>query len=194
MIDEETGKFTVELARDIIERHLKDEKIDIEDYPKKLDKKKGIFVTLNKNGELRGCIGIPEAHKSAIDNINEASKSVCNDPRFPPLSKEEIDEITVEVSILTKPEKIQGNEENEILQEINSREDGLILENGHNKGLFLPQVWEKIPNKRDFLGQLCFKGGLSDPSTWLSDESDLYKFQVQAFKEEEPNGKIIEER
>lgn len=192
MVNEETGKFTVKLVRSIIKSHLKNDQINIENYPSELNKERGLFVTLEKNGELRGCIGIPEPKKSMIENIKEASKSVCNDPRFPPLSKGELDEITVEVSILTEPEKMKHNKEDKILDNIEINKDGLILEQGHNKGLFLPQVWEKVPNKEDFLGQLCFKAGLNDPSAWLSDSSELYKFQVRAFKEVEPKGKIIE--
>lgn len=194
MVDDDIGKFTVKLARKSMEKYLSNENIEIENYPKELDKRKGVFVTINKKGELRGCIGIPEPTDTTINNIIEASKSVCNDPRFPPLSEEELGEITVEVSILTEPEEIKADKKGEILKEIKKGVDGLILENNNNKGLFLPQVWNKISKKEDFLGQLCFKAGLADPTTWLSESTKLYKFHVKAFKESELKEKIIEEQ
>ncbi|MFB6076257.1 MAG: AmmeMemoRadiSam system protein A [Candidatus Aenigmatarchaeota archaeon] len=194
MINEDIGKITVKLARKVIKKYLDNEDIEIKDYPKELDKRRGVFVTINKKGELRGCIGIPEPIDTTINNIIEASKSVCNDPRFPPLSKSEINEITVGVSILTEPKEIKTGKKDEILKKIKKDIDGLILENKNNRGLFLPQVWDKIPQKEDFLGQLCFKAGLADPIAWLSESTKLYKFKVKAFKEEEPNRRIIEER
>lgn len=194
MLDKDTGKFLVKYAREVIENYTVGKGIKTSGkYPEILNEKRGVFVTLERNGELRGCIGIAEGKYPLIKAVKEVSKSVCNDPRFPPLSEGELNEVTVEVSVLTKPDKIKMKRGKEILNKIEKGKDGLILENRNNTGLFLPQVWKKVPDKEDFLGQLCFKAGLSDPTAWLSEDSNLYKFQVQAFKESKPKGEIEEE-
>ena len=182
MMNEKDGEFLVKFARDVIERFVKNEIIETSsNYPKKLDEKGGVFVTLEENGELRGCIGLPYPEKPIIEAVKEAAISATHDPRFPPLSIDELNKITIEVSVLTEPEKINFKTPEELLSKIIPNKDGLILKNGWNSGLFLPQVWKQIPSKKEFLENLCYKAGLSDPEAWKS--SDVYKFQVQSFKE-----------
>jgi len=187
MLTQEQGKLLVKIARNVIESFVNGEEIKI---PKKLpdvfSEKRGVFVTLEKNGELRGCIGLPYPEKSLIEAVKEAAVSATQDPRFTPLRREELDKVTVEVSVLTKPEKINFQGE-ELFEKIKTGKDGLILKKGWNSGLFLPQVWEKLPTKKEFLENLCYKAGLYDKDCWKS--AEIYKFQVQAFKEKEP-GKV----
>lgn len=187
MLTEEQGKFLVKFAREVIENFVRGKNISKpKNYPKIFDEKRGVFVTLEKypSKDLRGCIGLPYPEKPLIDAVKEAAVSATHDPRFPPLDESELDKITVEVSILSKPEKINFKKPEELLEKIELGKDGLILKKGWNSGLFLPQVWEKLPDKKQFLEQLCYKAGLYDKDAWKT--SEIYRFQVQAFKEKKP--------
>lgn len=177
--------FVLKLAREAIETYVKTgKKISIPDrYPKELDEKKGVFVTIYKKPkELRGCIGFPYPQMTIIRGLIEASIEACRDPRFSPLSKEELKDIWIEVSILSKPELIEVKSQKDCLKEITPRKDGLIMQKGYCSGLLLPQVWEEIPEKEDFLEALCMKAGLL-ADEWLDPSTKIYKFKVQAFKE-----------
>jgi hypothetical protein len=177
--------FVLKLARQVIETYVKaGKKISIPDrYPKELDEKKGVFVTIYKKPkELRGCIGFPYPQMPIIRGLIEAAIEACGDPRFSPLSKEELKDIWIEVSILSKPEMIKVKSQKDCLKEINPGKDGLILQKGYCSGLLLPQVWEEIPKKEDFLEALCMKAGLL-ADEWLDSSTKIYKFKVQAFKE-----------
>ncbi len=187
MLSEEQGKFLVNFARKTIENFVKSKKTSIpKEYPKIFDEKRGVFVTLEKNGDLRGCIGLPYPEKPLIKAVKEAACSASQDPRFNDLREEELDKITIEVSVLTEPEKIEFDGE-DLLEKIEPDEDGLILKKDFHSGLFLPQVWDKLPEKKQFLEQLCHKAGLMNKNDWK--DSEIFKFKVQAFKEKEP-GKI----
>ncbi len=180
MLSEEDGKFLLRLARKTIENHVNNKKTQMPDsYPEPLNEKRGIFCTLNKsvNGErqLRGCIGIPYPVKPVIEAVIEAARGSCEDPRFPPMSKEELDEVKIEISVLTEPELIEDFSPDKV-----NNKDGLILEYGPYSGLFLPQVWEQIPDKNEFLDSLCLKAGIS-PGMWK--DARIYKFNVQVFEE-----------
>ncbi len=153
----------------------------------------GIFVTLETfpKKELRGCIGYSEPIFSIGKGIQKAAISAAyEDVRFSPLSKEELEKIIIEISILSNPEKLETNVEEKIMQEIVPGKHGLILKYNNKNGLFLPQVWEKIPNKKDFLNALCMKAQLF-PNCWKNLDVEIYKFKVEAFIEEKPNGEII---
>ncbi|MCD6367622.1 MAG: AmmeMemoRadiSam system protein A [Candidatus Aenigmarchaeota archaeon] len=193
MITKKHGIFLVKLARESIENFVRNGKIvEPGEYPEILRERMGVFVTLEKypSGELRGCIGLPYPEKPLIHGVIEAAISAARDPRFPPLRKEELDEVTVEVSVLTRPEKIEFKNPEKLLKKIVPKKDGLILKKGWNSGLFLPQVWEKIPDKIKFLEELSYKAGLWDPDAWK--RSTIYRFRVKAFKEKEPYGEIDE--
>ncbi len=186
MIEKEHGNFLLEFARDTIENFVKGNETILPDkYPKELDQLRGVFVTLEKypSGELRGCIGIPYPEKPLIDAVRDAACSAAKDPRFSPLKKEELDKITIEVSILTEPEKIDFSSPRDLLEKIKPNVDGMIIEKGWNSGLFLPQVWEKIPDKKQFMENLSYKAYLP-PDAWK--DSSIYRFRVKSFKEKEP--------
>jgi len=178
-------EFVLRLARQTIETYVKSgKKIPIpKEYPKELNEKKGVFVTIYKKPkELRGCIGFPYPQMTLIQGLIEAACEACEDPRFPLLSKEELKDIFIEVSILTKPELIKIKNPKDCLKEIEPRKDGLIIQKGFGSGLFLPQVWEEIPRKEDFLEALCMKAGLL-ADEWLDPSAKIYKFQAEALKE-----------
>ncbi len=186
MISNEEGEFLVRLARSAIESYLNNKTIlnVPEDTPDTLKDEMGAFVTLNSNGQLRGCIGYPEPIKPLVNAVIEVAISAAiQDPRFPPVSPEELDNIDVEVSVLTKPELIEVNKPSEYPEKINVGDDGLIVESNFCRGLLLPQVavewrWDE----EDFLSNTCMKAGLNS-DCWLDPEVKIYKFQGQIFKE-----------
>lgn len=186
MITNQEGKFLVKLARTAIETYLK-EKIIIsvpEDTPNTLKEEMGAFVTLNSNGQLRGCIGYPEPIKPLVNAVIEVAISAAvQDPRFPPVSRGELDKITVEVSVLSKPEIIEVNKPAEYPEKIEVGVDGLIVESSFCRGLLLPQVpveWQW--DVEEFLSNTCMKAGLN-ADCWLDPEIKIYKFQSQIFEE-----------
>lgn len=178
------SEFILNLAREAIEAYVKTgKKIPIpKDYPKELDKKRGVFVTITKRNELRGCIGFPYPQMPLIEGLIGAAVEVCQDPRFPPLSKEELRDVRIEVSILTEPRLIKVRSQKDCLNVIEPGKDGLIIKKGFYSGLFLPQVWEEIPKKEDFLEALCMKAGLL-PDEWLDPSAQIYKFHVKILTE-----------
>lgn len=179
MLTEKQGLFLLKFARRTIECFIRNEDTPLPDsYSDEFDEKRGVFVTLEKDGNLRGCIGLPYPDKPLIDAVRDAACSAARDPRFPPLGEKELDLVTVEVSVLTKPEKIEFK--GDLLEKIEPGKDGLILKKGWNSGLFLPQVWEQLPDKRQFLENLCHKAYLPN-GAWK--DAEIYRFRVQAFKE-----------
>ena len=185
MISNKAGEYLLHLAKKSIKYYLENRTIMDKptDYPIELDEKLGVFVTLNKNNQLRGCIGYPEPIKSAIDATLEVSISAAfNDPRFKELRPEEYDNLEFEVTILTKPELIKVTHPNQYLDEIEIGHDGLIIQKGYAKGLLLPQVAsENLFSEEEFLEHTCMKAGISADS-WMDENCDVYKFQGQIFK------------
>ncbi len=183
------GDLLVRLARKTISKELgesvEDSSLDDEIAKEEiLNKKAGVFVTLLKNGELRGCIGTIMPEKSIIEGVKEnAINAAFNDPRFPPLSKKELKDIKIEVSVLTPPKKLDYQGPEDLLKKIRPNVDGLIIQKGFSKATFLPQVWEKLPNPEDFLTHLCFKAGLPG-SIWKTEPLEVYTYEVVAFEED----------
>jgi uncharacterized protein (TIGR00296 family) len=176
--------FILKLARETIETYVTNgKKIVIpKDYPEEMNEERGVFVTLyeRRNRELRGCMGIPYPEMSLIEALIEASVCVCTDPRFPQLSKEELKNIFIEVSILTKPEPVKAKD---IKKEVKIGKHGLIIKKGFQGGLFLPQVpVEQNWSMDEYLENLCYKAGLTADS-WLDPDCKLYKFETEIFKE-----------
>lgn len=186
MISDEEGGFLVKLARASIETYLNEKQIlkVPEDTPDDLKDEMGVFVTLNSNGQLRGCIGYPEPVKPLVNAVIEVAISAAlQDPRFPPVTLKELDDITVEVSVLTKPEIIPVNKPVEYPEKIKVGEDGLIVESSFCRGLLLPQVpieWQW--DTEEFLSNTCMKAGLNS-DCWLDPDIKIYKFQSQIFEE-----------
>jgi len=186
MLTAENGIFLVELARRAIARYLLDRKVieTPEDVDPKLKDNMGVFVTLNSGKELRGCIGYPEPVMPLLNAVIDAAISAATrDPRFNPLTTVELDEIQVEVSVLTKPALIEVESPSEYLKKVKVGQDGLIVEMGPYRGLLLPQVATEWGwNVEEFLKNTCMKAGL-DSDCWLKKEVKLYKFASQIFNE-----------
>ena len=186
----------MKIARRVIEKYVKNEEITTTDYPDSFKEKSGVFVTINTypKKELRGCIGYPEPVMPLIDAIIDSAKNACRDPRFPPLEANELNNVVVEVSLLTKPELIKISNQKDYPGKIKIGRDGLIAEAGFYRGLLLPQVpveWKW--DKETFLSHTCMKAGLM-PDAWLDKRTKIYSFQAQIFSETSPNGEIKERK
>ena len=182
MLSEEQKKRVLELARDSIKLYFENKKPEFDE--EFLKNKQGVFVTIKLNNELRGCIGFPEPTYSLGKAIIEAAQAAAfSDPRFPPLDKSELNEIKIEVSVLTKPEVIKAKKPDDYIKAIEIGKDGLIAEKGHVSGLLLPQVaveWKW--DAKEFLQQTCIKAGLN-ADAWKDPETEIFKFQAQVFSE-----------
>lgn len=185
------------LARKAVEEHLRNRRVIRvpTDTPPKLMEPCGVFVTLNSvqrgRKELRGCIGFPyPTTPLAKAVIESAISSATQDPRFYPVSLQELDSIVFEVSVLTPPQLIEVERSTDYPSKIKVGQDGLIVEKGYYKGLLLPQVpiewnWDE----EEFLSQCCMKAGLS-PDCWLLKGTKIYSFQAIIFEETSPKGEI----
>lgn len=147
-----------------------------------LTQRGAVFVTLTRNGELRGCIGSLEAWRPLYEDISaNAIAAAFRDPRFPPLSAAELAGIRVEVSLLTPAQPMSFNSETDAIAQLRPLIDGVILEYGKHRGTFLPQVWESLPEAQQFMAQLKRKAGL--PPNFWSNELKLSRYQVEKWKE-----------
>ena len=150
------------------------------DYSNDLQQNLASFVTLHKNGALRGCIGALEAYQPLINDIAEhAFAAAFKDPRFPGLEQNEFEQLDIEISVLGKPDLIEFESEEDLLQQIRPNIDGLILEHGYNRGTFLPSVWEQLPDKNDFLNHLKIKAGFSE--RWWDNGVEISRYETFSF-------------
>jgi AmmeMemoRadiSam system protein A len=142
------------------------------------------FVTLTRDQKLRGCVGGIEARRPLLDEVTAVARAAAfADPRFPPLSANELESTRIEVSLLSSLEPLPVRSEGEVLGQIRPHFDGLVLEWGRHRGTFLPQVWAALPDTRDFLCQLKLKAGL--PRDFWSNEIRLYRYQATKWREPE---------
>ena len=140
------------------------------------------FITLTQNGELRGCIGSLEPHRPLIDDVKSNAKSAAfKDPRFEPLSADELAITEIEVSLLSATEPLQFCSEEEALAQLRPGTDGVILEYGPHRSTFLPQVWEQLPSTATFMAHLKNKAGLS--ADFWADGVKLSRYTVSKWKE-----------
>ena len=191
------GRYLVELVRNAVKAYLIAGKLVAPPTatPGKLFEQCGVFVTIYKmqNGEkqLRGCIGYPYPTTALVEAVIESAiAAATQDPRFYPLTVNELDSVVFEVSVLTPPELVEVQKPDKYVDRISIGEDGLIVEKGMFKGLLLPQVpveWKW--NAEEFLCQCCIKAGLT-PDSWLTQGIKIYKFQAIIFEEEKPKGEI----
>jgi hypothetical protein len=192
------GKFLINLARNTVKEYLENGKTvkPPKDTPKKLLEPCGVFVTINsvRNGEkeLRGCIGYPYPTSPLVEAvIDSAINAATQDPRFYPLSADELGRVVFEISVLTPPQAVEVENPKEYISKIKVGEDGLIVEKGFYRGLLLPQVpveWGWC--EEEFLCQCCFKAGLP-PDSWLTKGVKIYKFRSYIAEELTPNGEVV---
>ncbi len=186
-LTEDEGKYLLSVARRTIEQRLLDQKEQPHsdaDLSAKFIEPRGTFVTLTTGGNLRGCIGHIIPQESLIEGIRvNAVNAAFRDPRFPPLTKNEWKRVSVEVSILTEPKSLAYSGAADLLKKLRPDIDGVIIKKGYHQATFLPQVWEQLPKKEQFLTHLCLKAGLG-ADAWKDEDLEVSVYQVQAFEEE----------
>lgn len=154
------------------------------EYHRDLKAVRASFVTLQMHGRLRGCIGHLEAVQPLVVDVAEnAFAAAFRDPRFAPLKASEWPEVELHLSILTAPEPMRFSDEADLIRQIRPGEDGLILQDGPNRGTFLPSVWESLPEPADFLVHLKHKAGLA-ANHW-SNRVEVYRYRTESFGEHE---------
>jgi len=152
-------------------------------FPQALQQPGATFVTIRKGGILRGCVGTLEHTTPLAQDVCErAIGAALHDYRFSPLCLEEVDQITIEISYLSKPEALQYDNAQDLLLKINPGVDGVVLRYGSRQATFLPQVWESVPNAEEFLSKLCEKMGL-DCDSWRSTDLEVFTYQVEKISE-----------
>ena len=150
-----------------------------------LQAKQGTFVTLTKSGQLRGCIGSLDNRLSLLEGTQRHARlAALHDPRFPPLQKEELAQIDIEVSVLTPATPLLYQDANDLLAKLRPGIDGVILRSPSGSATFLPQVWQQLPQAEQFLSQLCAKAGLP-ALCWQEKDLEISTYQVQFFHEQD---------
>lgn len=180
-LSDQEKKFLLQLARDTILTFLTSGNRKKEKYfSENLKTPAGVFVTLHENGDLRGCIGYVEGVKSLQDAvIDNAISAAFSDPRFMPVGVDEVQQLEIEISVLTPLEKIKN------ITDIEIGKDGLLIKKNMNQGLLLPQVaTEQKWDRELFLQHTCMKAGLSS-DTWKDPDADIYKFSAIIFSEKD---------
>jgi len=182
----EEKKLLLGIARSALEISVRGEKwpvLDLESMPARVREEGASFITLTIHGNLRGCIGALEPYQPLVLDVQEhAIAAALEDPRFPPVAPNELDKIDIEISRLTMPKNLAYTDAEDLLAKLHPQVDGVILRDGSRRATFLPQVWEKIPDKADFLDNLCYKMGAA-ADVWRRKPLEVQVYQVEEFHE-----------
>jgi uncharacterized protein len=182
----EEKKILLGLARTAIEMAVKQHvvvSLDVSVYSERLQQLGASFVTLTEEGDLRGCIGALEAYQPLVQDVCEhAVSAAMDDYRFSPVQPEEIPLLTIEISRLTAPVRLEYKAPDELIHLLRPNVDGVILRDGFQRATFLPQVWEKLPDTAEFLSHLCQKMG-APANLWRRKNITVFTYQVEEFHE-----------
>jgi len=193
ILSDQDGETMVKTARAAVTEYLKTgTKINLdEDFKSKFSYNSGVFVTLNKKENLRGCIGFPTPVKKLYQSLVDAAiASATEDPRFPQVQHEELNEISFEVTILTPPEEVKVTNPLEYTSKIKVGRDGLIVKWEFGSGLLLPQVPVEYGwNEEEFLNHTCEKAG-APSDCWKSKSTIILQFEGIVFRETKPKGNV----
>jgi uncharacterized protein len=185
-VNEEDRQILLELARRSLEcasRQRPLPSIKLEEYSNALQQNSASFVTLTIQGALRGCIGTLEAYQPLVkDVISHAASATVEDYRFHPVSPNEVQQISIEISVLTSPVKMTYLTTAELLSQLIPGETGVILKDGRRRATFLPQVWDQLPDKQEFLSHICNKMGAPN-NLWKLKNLEVFTYQVEEFHE-----------
>ncbi|HIQ23166.1 MAG TPA: AmmeMemoRadiSam system protein B [Planctomycetes bacterium] len=183
----EEQQYLLRLARESLVRAVRGQallELDEQEVPARLRQRQACFVTLTKQGALRGCIGhifgCMPLYRAVIEN---AANAGLEDPRFPPVRIDELDQIHIEISVLSQPKRLDFRGPEELLAKLRPGVDGVVFVLEGRRATYLPQVWEQIPDKEQFLNQLALKAKLPS-SAWQDPQAIFLTYQVQAFEEE----------
>lgn len=179
-------EYLLKLSRRAL-KHIFDtgEELEVaaEEVRKELRVEAATFVTLTLNGDLRGCIGkLKPVQMLYIDVIENTYSAAFNDYRFRELKEDELDNIKIEISILSEPEVLKYSDSKELIKYFDKNKVGVILADGYNSATFLPQVWEELSKPSEFLEHLCMKAGLNGDA-WKERVLDIKTYKVINFKE-----------
>ncbi len=179
-------EYLLSLARQSIDCYVNNmplPQVDPLALPPRLLEKGASFVTLTRQGYLRGCVGALEPFQSLVEDVREhAIAAASEDFRFPPVRASELNDLEIEISRLTVPEKLNYEQPDELLTLLRPGIDGVVLRDGMRRATFLPQVWEKVPETEQFLEELCMKMGAA-PDLWRRKKLDVLIYQVEEFRE-----------
>ncbi len=186
-LSQEQGEILVRLARETIASALaigQEDRIDQEKFSDPVfQRNRGVFVTLKKGDQLRGCIGSLTASEPLITAIrHQAENAAFNDRRFSRVEANELTDIEVENSILSEPTPLEFTGPKDLVAKLRPHIDGVILSHGSYQSTFLPQVWDQLASPEDFLGHLAMKAGLPREG-WRNDGVEIKTYQVQHFGE-----------
>nr|HPM84255.1 AmmeMemoRadiSam system protein A [Candidatus Anammoximicrobium sp.] len=185
-LTQEDQKFLLDLARKSLNKAVRDQEqleVPAAEVPDRLRERGACFVTLTKKEDLRGCIGHIFACRPLYQSVLENAKhAALEDRRFSPVEAKELDQIAVEVSVLTTPRRVEYKSPDELIAKLRPGVDGVVFGLRGERSTYLPQVWEQLPDKEQFLRQLVLKAGLR-ASAWKDPEAAFLTYQVQAFKE-----------
>lgn len=185
-LTDEEQRALLDLARQALETGVRGQKLpplDLQSLPPCLREPGASFVTLTINGNLRGCIGALEPCQPLAEDVREhAVAAALQDYRFPNVGPEELPQIAIEISRLTTPVPLEYSTPEDLLSKLRPGIDGVVLRDGARRATFLPQVWEKLPDPADFLGNLCYKMGAA-PDLWRKKHLDVLVYQVEEFHE-----------
>ncbi|MEX1996340.1 MAG: TIGR00296 family protein [Nitrosopumilaceae archaeon] len=193
-LSDNDGEILVKTARSAVTEYLMTRKKIVlqEDFKSRFSYNSGVFVTLNKTNELRGCIGFPTPEKKLYQSLVDAAiASATEDPRFPHAKYEELNDISFEVTVLTPPIEVKVENTLDYPSKIKVGRDGLIVKWEFGSGLLLPQVpidwgW----NEEEFLNHACEKAG-APHDCWKRKETRILRFEGIVFKETSPNGNVV---
>lgn len=184
-LNEAQRRQLLELAKASIEHGLKTGKplkINLADYLAEFQAHRASFVTLHLYHKLRGCMGVVEAIRSLAEDIAQnAFAAAFQDTRFPPLAAHELKDLEIHLSLLTPAEPMSFTSEQDLLGQLRPGLDGLILQEGHQRGTFLPSVWETLPTPKQFLSHLKQKAGL--PPDYWSDSIRIYRYRTECISD-----------
>jgi AmmeMemoRadiSam system protein A len=185
-LSSEERKYLLHLARESIARAVRNQPlpaISSETLTPALSQPGASFVTLTIEGDLRGCIGSLEAHQDLASDVQErAVQAALEDYRFPPLSAEEVDLVSIEISRLTPPVPLKYEKPEDLPGLLKPHTDGVILQHGFQRATFLPQVWDQLSDAEEFLSHLCAKMGAS-PNLWRNTILRVGIYHVEEFHE-----------
>ena len=180
-IKEYYSNYMLKLVRDVISSKFNKSEV-ITNHTPVFDEDGACFVTLKKFGNLRGCIGSIIAHRPLIEDLVVHSKnSAYHDPRFKPVEENEIKDLKINISLLSKPKPIEFSNEEDLLNKIIPNIDGIIIKDKGYQAVYLPSVWEELPDKEVFLKSLKMKAGLSPD--YFSKTFEAYRFRAEYIEE-----------
>lgn len=185
-LTQEEKEILLKLARQALECGVHGEPLpplDLKTLPPRLQAHGASFVTLTTGGQLRGCIGALEPYQPLAEDVREhAIAAALSDYRFPPVRPEELPHIHIEVSRLTLPRPLEYTDADDLLAKLRPGIDGVVLRDGARRATFLPQVWQSLPDKVEFLEHLCLKMGAS-PHLWRQKKLTVLVYEVEEFHE-----------